>query len=214
VIGVVGDVRQYSLRKGLPSWIPGAMYMPYPQSVREDGEIPATMTLLVKARSSSSRLQNEIRKLAKDQDPNAPVGRVQSLQDVVSGSISDFRSTIRVFISFAVAAILLAAIGIYGLGSYWVNQRTYEIGLRVAIGATRQRVLDPEPTANAVRDRSGTYCRACADSFSGQPALWSCRYRSHHLRGRYRSPTRDRDRRDCLPGLESRPDRSCESAAG
>jgi putative ABC transport system permease protein len=141
VIGVVGDVRQYSLSKGLPSWIPGAIYMPYPQSVREDGQIPAAMTLLVKADTDSARLESEIQKLAEDQDPNAPVGRIQPLDDVVSGSISDFRSTIRVFISFAATAILLAAIGIYGLVSYWVTQRTYEIGLRVAIGATRQHII-------------------------------------------------------------------------
>jgi ABC-type antimicrobial peptide transport system permease subunit len=59
----------------------------------------------------------------------------------VSGSIADFRSTMRVFVSFAGAAILLAAVGIYCLLSYWVSQRTYEIGLRVAIGATRRRIL-------------------------------------------------------------------------
>jgi predicted permease len=141
VIGMVGDVRQYSLSKGLPGWIPGAMYMAYPQSVREDGQMPAAMTLLVKADSNSARIKNEIRNLAEDQDPNAPVGQVQLLEDVVYGSISDFRSTIRVFITFAAAAVLLAAIGIYGLVSYWVTQRTYEIGLRVAIGATRQRII-------------------------------------------------------------------------
>src|SRR5207248_5683449 len=86
-------------------------------------------------------LQSEIRQLAQDQDPNVPIGQVQPLEDVVAGSISDFRSTIRVFISFAAAAILLAAIGIYGLVSYWVTQRTYEIGVRVAIGATKHRIV-------------------------------------------------------------------------
>ena len=59
----------------------------------------------------------------------------------MAGSIANFRATIHVFISFAAAAILLAAIGIYGLVSYWVTQRTYEIGLRVAIGATRNRII-------------------------------------------------------------------------
>jgi predicted permease len=141
VVGVVGDVRQDSLSRGLPNWIPGAMYMPYAQSAREDGQIIAAMTLLVKTRADSARLAGEIRSLAKDQDPNAPIGQVQQMEEVVSGSISDFRSTTRVFISFAGAAILLAAIGIYGLVSYWVTQRSFEIGVRLAMGATRQRIV-------------------------------------------------------------------------
>ena len=141
VVGVVGDVRQYSLSKAMPDWIHGAIYMPYAQAVRADGQIPAAMTLLVKARTVTDGLAREIRSLAQDQDPNVPVGQVQPLEEVVAGSIANFRATIRVFISFAAAAILLAAIGIYGLVSYWVTQRTYEIGLRVAIGATRNRII-------------------------------------------------------------------------
>ena len=141
VVGVVGDVRQYSLTKGLPTWVPGAVYMPYPQSARQDGQIPAAMTLLVKIAGDSVYLENEIRKLAEDMNPNVPIGQVRALDDIVSGSISDFRSTIRVFTAFAGAALLLAVIGVYGLMSYWVTQRTYEIGVRVAIGATRQRIV-------------------------------------------------------------------------
>ncbi len=141
IVGVVGDVRQYSLGQGLPAWIPGAVYMPYAQSARQDGQIPAAMNLLVKTSSNSARLESQIRELAEDQNPNVPVGRVQPLEQIAASSISDFRSTIRVFISFAGTAMLLAAIGIYGLMSYWVTQRIYEIGVRVAIGATRQRII-------------------------------------------------------------------------
>jgi putative ABC transport system permease protein len=141
VVGVVGEVRQYSLAKDRPDWVPGAMYMPYAQSAREDGQIYAAMTLLVKGRADSGRLGHEIRSLAEQQDPNVPVSQVQALEEVISGSISDFRSTIQVFLSFAGAAMVLAAIGIYGLVSYWVSQRRFEIGVRVAMGAARRRIV-------------------------------------------------------------------------
>ena len=141
VVGVVGDVKQYRLTSGLPTWVSGAVYMPYAQSTREDSQIPAAMTLLVKANVETSQLSRAIQQIAKDQAPNVPVSRVQRLEDTVYGSISGFRSVMQVFLSFASTALLLAAIGIYGLMSYWVSQRTYEIGLRVAIGATRQTIV-------------------------------------------------------------------------
>jgi putative ABC transport system permease protein len=117
------------------------VYVPYSQSVLADGLIPVAMTLLTKVGPHSPQTAQAIEQLVRDQDPNVPVGRVQALQDVVSESIADIRSTMLVFLSFAGAAILLATVGIYGLMSYWVSQRTYEIGLRVAIGCSRQGIL-------------------------------------------------------------------------
>jgi|SRR5581483_10493196 len=141
VIGVVSDIRQYSLAEDLPGWVGGAMYMPYAQAVQGDHEIPAAMDLLVRTRNDSGYLRSALRRLVHDQAPNAPAGSVESLSDILSASIGDFRATIRVFAGFVAVAIVLAIVGIYGLVSYWVAQRTYEIGLRLAIGATRQQIL-------------------------------------------------------------------------
>jgi ABC-type antimicrobial peptide transport system permease subunit len=97
------------------------------------------MTLLARS-SDSGFVRSGIQRLAEDQERTcrsvaAIVGRYRV------GSIAGFRSTMQVFLGFAGTAILLAAVGIYGLMSYWVSQRTYEIGLRVAMGATRRGVL-------------------------------------------------------------------------
>ncbi|HKD05549.1 MAG TPA: ABC transporter permease [Bryobacteraceae bacterium] len=140
VVGVVADVRQYSLGKALPDFITGSLYLPYAQSGTLDAHPLAAMTLLVETRSDTAQLRAALRNLAESQAPNAPVGQVRRVADIVSDSTGDFRSLMRVFLSFAGTAVLLAAIGIYGLMSYWLGQRTYEIGLRVAVGASRGRV--------------------------------------------------------------------------
>ena len=115
--------------------------MPYPQAVQADHNLPAAMDLLVKTNADIAQVAGQIREMARDVSPNLLVGTVASLQDVVAGSTSDFRSTILVFLSFAAAALILAAAGIYGLVSNSVTQRTYEIGVRVAIGASRAEIL-------------------------------------------------------------------------
>jgi len=141
VVGVVSDVHQASLRQSLPAFITGAVYMPYTQSILQDGQIPAAMDLLVSVDSDTPQTRRTVQQMAVDLDRNAPVNAVQALDDIVSSSFADFRSTMRVFVSFASVAMLLAAVGIYGLMSYWVSQRTYEIGLRVAVGATRRSIV-------------------------------------------------------------------------
>lgn len=140
IVGVVGDVRQYRPSQALPDWVPGSLYLPYAQAATLDGHALPSMTLMVDTRSDTAQFRNALRELTEAETPNAPVGQVRRLDEIVAGASAGFRSLMRVFLSFAVSAMLLAAIGIYGLMSYWVGQRTYEIGLRVAMGASRGRI--------------------------------------------------------------------------
>jgi predicted permease len=141
VVGVVGDVRQYELSGRAPVEIVGAMYMPYPQSVALNRQIPRAMALFVRSSTDSAELADRIRTLVASVNPDVPVSEVRSMDAVLSSAATEPRSMMWLFASFAGCALLLAAIGTYGVVSYSTEQRTYEIGVRVAIGATRGDIL-------------------------------------------------------------------------
>jgi predicted permease len=141
VVGVVGDVRQYTLSGRAPVEITGALYMPYPQAVALDRQIPRSIALFVRSSAEPSEIAARLRTLVASVNPDVPVSDVRRLDAVVASSVSEPRSMMWLFAGFAGCALLLAAIGTYGVVSYSTAQRTYEIGVRVAIGATRGDIL-------------------------------------------------------------------------
>lgn len=141
VVGVVADVRQFNLSNRTPAGITGTLYMPYPQSITGAGHIPSVMNLIVRVSTNAPGFADEVRRLAVALNPNTPVGPVIRLQENVGNSVTHLRSTTWLFLSFAGVALALAVLGIYGLVSWSVAQRSYEIALRMAIGASRTTIF-------------------------------------------------------------------------
>jgi putative ABC transport system permease protein len=141
VVGVVGDVRQFELSGRSPDVISGAMYMPYPQAVALDRQVPKVMTLFARASSDAPEVSLRLRALAASVNPDVPVGEVRPMKTVVQASVAEPRSMTWLFACFAACALLLAAIGTYGVISYATGERTYEIAVRMAVGATRGEIL-------------------------------------------------------------------------
>ena len=145
VVGVVGDVNEDSLASELPEFADGAVYAPYGNAIstvdRHGTPQPTEMTLVVRATTNPSSLAEELRKVVSSLDPNVPVSEMQSLGTVVSRSMAAPRSTISLFAVFALLALVLGSVGIYGVISYSVTQRRPEIGIRLALGAQRGDVI-------------------------------------------------------------------------
>jgi putative ABC transport system permease protein len=141
IVGVVADVDQFDLARHSPTSISGAIYMPYAQAIQGGNQLPAVMNLVVKVSGDDRQIGLRLRRIVAGLSPDIPVGKVISLRQIMGGSIFGVRSTIFIFFSFAVAGLILAAVGIYGLMSYSVAQHSYEIGLRIAVGASSGSII-------------------------------------------------------------------------
>jgi predicted permease len=134
VIGVVVDVQE----RGYGVWMKPGVYIPASQST-ELGNLADF--LVVRTKNEPASVTEAVRRVIAGVDPEQPVSNVRTMNDIVDENVADRRQQMTLLAAFAGLALLLASISLYGVLSYAVTQRSREIGLRVALGASAQSVL-------------------------------------------------------------------------
>ena len=133
VIGVVGDV----LHEGLDGAPEAEMYVP----VEQAPNIESDRTIVVRTEIDAGAAAAELRGAVSAIDGTVPVDRIETMRQIVSGSVAPPRFRTIILVAFSLLALVMASIGIYGVMNYLVIQRTREFGIRLSLGATPSDVL-------------------------------------------------------------------------
>jgi putative ABC transport system permease protein len=131
VIGVVEDARSGDLDRELPP----QLYRPHRQLTM------SRMTVVVRTAQDPASVAASLRSIVRQHDPTVPIVAIRTMREIVSASLAQRRFQMALLLSFGVVALLIGAVGVYGVVNYSVARRTRDIGLRIALGALPQTVV-------------------------------------------------------------------------